>query len=42
MIIATMITVPKIQSHGESAVAIRPPSRKPIGARLKRFRKNPV
>jgi len=40
--IATITTKPTTHSHGESAVTIRPPSRKPIGVRLKRFRRKPL
>ena len=38
----TMIAKPTIHNQGESAVTMRPPSRKPTGARLNRLRKKPV
>jgi hypothetical protein len=38
----SITAAPTSHSQGESAVTIRPPSRNPMGARLKRFRKKPV
>ena len=37
-----IIAAPATHNQGDSAVAMRPPSRKPIGARLNRFKKKPV
>ena len=38
---APAITISTSQSQGERAVTIRPPSRKPVGIKLNRFRKYP-